>query len=461
MPGRSDNRMEPYRFHVFVCDQKKPEGVPCCSARGSAKVIDALRREIMAAGLAEDVQVTTCGSIGLCERGPNMIVYPEGIWYSVVQVADIPEIVSEHFQSGRVVERLANRDQAALRAEIDGNKKKMLAARAANDAAGVLPDDFQQAVRGFQASRILLSAIELDVFTAVGDGASAETVASQLATDPRAMAMLLDALVALAVLHKDYGRYTNTPMSSRYLMAGARDDSRAALMHTAHLWERWSTLTDCVRQGTSVTHREMVDRGDEWTTAFIAAMHRSASARAPLLVHAIDLNGVRRVLDVGGGSGAYAIAFAQANNDLRAEVFDLPTVVPITQRHIDEADVADRVTTRTGDLRTDDFGDGYDLVLLSAICHMMGPEENVDLLRRCFAALSPGGRIVIQDFILAPDRTAPRTAALFAINMLVATQQGNSYTSEEYDTWLREAGCDDVKHITLPGPTGLMIGRRE
>ena len=451
--------MQPYRLHVFMCDQKKPEGLPCCSARGSTRVIEAMRREVAAAGLADDVQVTACGSLGLCERGPNVVVYPEGVWYSGVQADDVPEIVREHFGGGRVVERLANRNGVALHTEIDGNKKKMLAAMSANDAAGMLPEDFQQAVRGFQVSRVLLTAIELDVFSAVGGGARGEAVAAKLGTDQRATLMLLDALVALEVLRKQDGTYENSSVAARYLAAGARDDARAALMHTAHLWPRWSTLSDCVRQGTSVTYREMVERGDEWTEAFIAAMHRSATARAPVVVRATGIDGVRRLLDVGGGSGAYSIAFASASEELSAEIFDLPTVVPIAQRHIEEAKLTTRVTTRAGDLRTDEFGKGYDLIFVSAICHMLGPAANLNLLERCFAALSPGGRVVIQDFILAPDRTSPRLAALFALNMLVGTREGSSYSSDDYRSWLEQVGFSEIRQVSPPGPTGLMLGR--
>jgi len=423
------------------------------------RVIEALRREIASAGLGDDVQVTTCGSLGLCDRGPNMVVYPEGVWYSGVQVEDVSTIVQQHFKAGRVVEPLLNRDQAAVRNEVAENKKKMLAALAAQDAAGALPDDFQQTVRAFQPSRVLLTAIELDVFTAVGQGSNAGEIGDKLGTDRRATEMLLDAIVALGLLMKQNWIYTHTPLSERYLVAGARDDSRAALMHSAHLWPRWSTLTECVRQGTSVTYQEMVERGDEWTTAFIAAMHRNASLRAPLVVRAAGLDGARRMLDVGGGSGAYAIAFARASQDLHAEVFDLPTVLPIAQSHIEEAGLTDRITTRAGDLRKDDLGSGFDLILLSAICHMLGNDSNEDLLGRCFYALSPGGRVLIQDFILEPDRTSPRSAALFALNMLVGTPQGSTCTSEEYRSWLGKAGFVDVEHIVLPGPTGLMLGR--
>ncbi len=128
--------MEPFRLHVYACQQEKPGALPCCAARGSAAVLDALRKELAAQGLMGEVQLTTCGSIGMCERGPNMVVYPEGVWYSGVQVSDVPEIVREHFRNGRVVERLANRDAVALKKEIEENRAKAMAAMAAAQAAG-------------------------------------------------------------------------------------------------------------------------------------------------------------------------------------------------------------------------------------------------------------------------------------------------------------------------------------
>jgi (2Fe-2S) ferredoxin len=120
--------MEPFKYHVYVCTQEKPEGMPCCSANGSGQVLDALRTAVREAGLDDEVQVTTSGSIGLCERGPNMIVYPEGVWYSRVTVDDVAEIVREHFVAGRPVRRLLSGDAPALRAEIAENRRRYLAA---------------------------------------------------------------------------------------------------------------------------------------------------------------------------------------------------------------------------------------------------------------------------------------------------------------------------------------------
>ncbi len=426
--------MEPFRFHVFVCDQQKPEGVPCCAARGSGKVIDALRKEIAAQGLVDVVQLTPCGSLGLCEHGPNMVVYPEGIWYSGLTPEDVPELVRTQFREEVVLERLARTETSELRAEIIMNRQRHQSAMRARDAAGTLPEELLQAIRSFQESRVILTAVELDVFTAVGSGAGAAEVASRLRTDARATEMILNALVSLKLLDKKEGIFHNTPVSARYLAEGGKDDARAAVMHSVHLWARWSTLTDCVRAGTSVSH-EVAARGDEWTETFIAAMDRNARERAPHVLRAVGAEGVERMLDVGGGSAAYSIVFAAANPCLRADVLDLERVCAIARKHIGQAGLADRVRTHMGDLRTDAFGDGYDLVLVSAICHMLSQAENLELLRKCHAALRAGGRIVIQDFILEADRTAPKSAALFSLNMLVGTAAGRTYSGEEYTAW--------------------------
>ncbi|MEK7407724.1 MAG: methyltransferase [Acidobacteriota bacterium] len=324
----------------------------------------------------------------------------------------------------------------------------------------MLPEPLLEIIYAFRESRVLLTAIEMDVFTAVGEGATAAEAAGRLDADPRAAEMLLHALVALGVLTKHDGVFRNTEVSARYLVADSPQSARLALMHAVNLWPRWSTLTECVRAGTSVTYREMAERDEDWTAAFIAAMHHNAVARAPLVVRAVGVEGVKRMLDLGGGSGAYAIAFAQASEALEADVLDLASVTPIAQGHIERAGLAGRVKTRVGDLRAESYGSGYDLVFISAICHMLDPEENRAMLRKSFEALAPGGRVVVQDFILEADKTAPRTAALFSLNMLVATRAGASYSEPEYRAWLEETGFAGVRHVPLEGPTGLMLGVR-
>ena len=450
--------MQPFHYHVFICDQRKPEGVPCCPARGSAATIEALRKEVAARGLLDEVQITTCGSLGACDRGPNMVVYPDGVWYSGVKPGDIRELVDSHFVKGQPLDRLMNHDESALRAEIQSNRAKFMAAQRARDASGVLPDDLHQTLRAYMESRALLTGLELDVFTAVGEGATGAEVAAKVLTNARATEMLLNALVSMGMLAKQAGVFRTTPVTARFFAEGSKDNARPGLIHIANIWHRWSNLTDCVRAGTAVGHQEMADRGDDWTEPFIAAMHRNASERAPLVVKAVGTAANERVLDVGGGSAAYSIAFALADERLRATVLDLPTVLLIAQRHINAAGLSGRIETRPGDLRRDPLGKGFTLILVSAICHMLSPEENIDLLRRCYEALDPNGRVVIQDFILEPDKTAPRQAALFALNMLVGTPAGSTYSYDEYTAWLREAGFPGVREIRLTGPSSLIIG---
>ncbi len=128
--------MEPFRYHVYLCTQEKPDpNAPSCTNKGSKEVLEALRAELGKAGLADEIHVTTSGSLGLCTRGPNMVVYPEGVWYSGVLKTDVAEIVREHFQNNRPVQRLMNKDAMALKSEILENKRKFLAAMKAAQAA--------------------------------------------------------------------------------------------------------------------------------------------------------------------------------------------------------------------------------------------------------------------------------------------------------------------------------------
>jgi cyclopropane fatty-acyl-phospholipid synthase-like methyltransferase len=154
-------------------------------------------------------------------------------------------------------------------------------------------------------------------------------------------------------------------------------------------------------------------------------------------------------LDVGGGSGAYAIAFAQAQPGLEVVVFDLPNVVPLTQGYVAAAGLSDRITTQSGDYNVNELGAGFDLAFLSAIIHANSPEQNRALLVRCARALNPGGQVVIQDFIMDEDRTTPAFGALFALNMLVGTSGGDTYTEAEVNGWLEACGFTDFRRMEV------------
>jgi len=449
--------MEPFRHHLFVCTQEKPEGVPSCPHSGSWQLLAALEREVAAQGLDNEVQLSTCGCLGLCDDGPVLIVYPEAVYYHKLQLADAAEIVSSHLRNGKPVARLVWTDVFAMKTQSLEHRDRYRAMLKARDAAGTLPDDINDMIRAFWPSRAVLTALELDIFTAVAKGATTAELAQKIHADSRATEMLLNVLVSLHLLEKKDGRFTNTAASARFFAEGSPDNARPGLLHIANLWHRWSTLTDAVRAGTSVATRT---RDAQSTKDFIAAMDRNAKERAAALVKAVSANGARRMLDLGGGSGAYSIAFAQANPALHSEILDLAEVLPITEGHIRNANLSERIATRAGDMLTSPLGGNYDLILVSAICHMFSPEQNRALFQRAHKALSATGRFVIQDFILEPDKTSPQFAALFSLNMLVGTRGGASYSEPEYTAWLREAGFTQIQRLRQPGPASLLIASR-
>ncbi len=453
--------MQPFRHHVIVCTQQKAENVPACGAANAAAVLEALYAEVGRQGLADEVLVSTTGCLGACDHGPVLIVYADATWYGAVKPAEVAEIVASHLKGGQPAARLTLADEAGLRAEILDHRKKYFAALAARDKAGILPENISlhEILRGFMSSRALLTALELDVFTAVGAGATAAQAAAKIGSDARATEMLLNVLVALKLLAKSGDVFRNTALTARFLSADSRDNARPGLMHNVHLWDSWSTLTECVRRGTAVAHSPSASRDEESTRAFIAAMDRNARERTTQVVGAVG-NGIERMLDLGGGSAAYSIAFAQAHPQLRVDLLDQSSVLPLTQDYIRRAGLEARIRTRAGDLRTDAFPEGYDLVLLSAIAHSFSPEENRDLLGRIYRSLAPKGRLVVQDFILEADKTSPTFAALFSLNMLVNTEGGASYSEPEYEGWLREAGFREIRRVRLPGPANLMIATK-
>ncbi len=448
--------MEPFRFHLYVCTQQKPEGVPSCPASGAWAVLGAIEQAVIARGLDNEVQLTTSGCMGLCDEGPIVVVYPEGVWYRRVKPSDATEIVETHLAGGKPVERLQWSDADAMKTMSAEHRDKFRAMVAAKDRSGMLPDKWDELVRAYWPSRTLLTALELDLFTAVGDGTTAADLAGRIGASSRGVEPLMNALVSLGLLTKQNNVFHNTLESARYFTEGSPNNHRNGLLHSANIWHRWSTLTDAVRRGAPI---EIETRRD-WTKNFIAGMDRNAKFRGPVLTKTLGVENVRKVLDLGGGSGAYSIALAKANPKLHAEVLDIPSVVPLTQEYVERAGVAEQVSVRAGDMLMDAYGTGFDMVLLNAICHMFSPEQNREVFRKALAALAPGGRLVVQDFILNPEKTGPQFAALFSLNMLVGTEAGASYSEPEYIAWLKEAGFPKVERINLPGPSDLIVGSK-
>jgi SAM-dependent methyltransferase len=320
------------------------------------------------------------------------------------------------------------------------------------------PAALRELATGFQSSRVLLTAVELRVFSLIGEaGLTSEELAGRASCDPRAMDRLLNALSAIGLLEKRGGRFWTTPDSRRHLDDGS-PEFVGALGHTASMWHSWSGLTDAVREGRPALRSAINDRGEGWLKPFIAAMHYRAAQQAPAVAAMLDLDRVGRVLDVGGGSGAFAMAFAERSPGLVAVVFDLPGVLPLTRDYITAAGLESRVTTAVGDYLVDPLPHGFDLVFLSAVVHSNSPQQNAELLKSCAAALNPGGRVAVVDWVMDEDRVRPLAGAFFALNMLVATDHGDTFTEAEIRGWMDGAGLARGPRIEIGTGTSILVG---
>jgi ubiquinone/menaquinone biosynthesis C-methylase UbiE len=321
------------------------------------------------------------------------------------------------------------------------------------------PGEIMQMANAFRVSRVLLTAFELDLFTALdkGEKTSGET-AKLLNTAPRATDRLMNALTALGFLEKKDNMFSNTSVTSQFLVKG-KPSYMGGLGHTVNLWDTWSTMTEAVRKGTTVLMRGPVnERQSGWLESFIAAMHMRGKEQARKVVAAIDLSNVSRVLDVGGGSGIMSFGFVNAKKELKATIFDLPNVISLTKKYIEVEGYTIQVDTVSGDYLKDELGNGYDLVLLSAIIHSNSPDENKLLFKKCVRALNHGGQLVVLDHVMSEDRTEPLIGALFALNMLVGTPEGDTYTESEIKSWMKEAGLSGIIRKSTDIGNDMMIG---
>jgi hypothetical protein len=310
--------------------------------------------------------------------------------------------------------------------------------------------ELMEIASGFQEARILLSAVELGIFDTLGAGARTATQLSEdCDTDQRATRYLLDALVGIGVLQKRASVYSVPRRLARWLSPGSEDCVLPMLQHWVRLWNRWHGLTAVIRQGHPVDWRPSPNEPSEPDrSAFIGAMHVLARLRGDDIARACTAaRHSSRLLDIGGGSGAYTVAFLKRYRNLEASVFDLPEVIPLTKKRIGATPFAARVRYYPGDFYRDQMPRGHDLALLSAIIHQNSRPENVALFRKVHRALDEGGTILIRDYVMDEARTQPPLGAVFAVNMLLATMGGGTYTRQEIEQDLSHAGFRKIRMI--------------
>jgi len=314
----------------------------------------------------------------------------------------------------------------------------------------------------FMTARIVLTAAELDLFNLLAARPlTVDEVAAATGGNQRALTILLDALCALGYLVKKDSGYQTEQSAAPLLAADSEQSMLPMVRHMGTLWQTWSKLTDIVsgkaeagKGGPGALHKDHIK-------SFIGAMHVVAAKMAPSVVAAVKPTGIRKMIDVGGGSGSYTLAFLQASPEIRATLFDLPEVTDIARERFEKAGLSGRATLVPGNFYSDPLPPGHDFAFLSAIIHQNSPEQNKELYSKIYQALEPGGRIVVRDHVMSPDRTQPLDGALFAVNMLVGTAGGNTYTFAEIAEGLSSVGFKDIRQLQSQGMFSLVEGFKE
>jgi len=301
--------------------------------------------------------------------------------------------------------------------------------------------------RAFMKSRVILTGAELDFFTRLSDSpCTAEDLAFEKGLDVRATTRVLDCLITVGLLEKHDGLYKTTENGAFY-SSRHPETVLPMVQHMNRLWDTWSELTEVTRRGSILERKSGIHMDEESWKDFIAAMHVAGRELSMKIAEDYDLSRFKRLLDIGGASGTYTLAFLRKNPQMSAVIFDLEDVIPMARERLSKESILDRVDLVAGDFYKEELPKGCDLALLSAIIHQNSPEENQDLYAKIHRALNPGGTVLIRDHVMDETRTQPPAGAMFALNMLVNTRGGDTYTFQEIKDDLEKSGFTNVKQV--------------
>ena len=304
----------------------------------------------------------------------------------------------------------------------------------------------QRIATGFQPAKVLFAAAELGLFEPIlAAWRPAPEVAAEVGGDPRGVEILLDALVALGLVEKQGDRYRVPADVAEVVAEDSPGHFVAMLRHRNHTFRRWAFVEEHVRPQPAPTpsERRAVVADRVMNRNFIRAMYASGHQAAPGLVDAIGLEDARVVADLGGGPGHYLAEMARRDAALEPWLIDLPLTLEVARDLLADSGVAARVRFVAWDFYEEPAPPGlprFDLVLVSQVLHSECPEANARLLAALFPLVAPGGRVVLHENVVEPDRTGPLDAALFAVNMLAMTTGGRTYTEAELAAWGTAAG---------------------
>ena len=333
--------------------------------------------------------------------------------------------------------------------------------------APVTPERIMQFAWGYVPPLVLEAAIRHRIFDILDEHnvpMSAAEVHRASGASLRGLAAIMNALVGLALLAKEpEGRYTLTAESAAFLVSTKPGFQGGIIRHCSeHLIPKWLRLNEIVATGRPVVSVNQEDVGTQFFESFVNDIFpMSYPAAKALASHCSSgATGDFRVLDLAAGSGVWGIAQAQSSPNVTVTAVDWPGVLPVTQKTVARFGLSERFSFREGDLTEADFGGGYQLATLGHILHSEGVDRSRALLAKTFAALAPGGVIAIAEFLVNSDRTGPVNALFFAVNMLVNTDHGDTYSFEEISSWLAEAGFVDPRTLDAPGPSPLILATK-
>jgi ubiquinone/menaquinone biosynthesis C-methylase UbiE len=327
------------------------------------------------------------------------------------------------------------------------------------------PERLLQMAWGYAPPLILETALNYRLFDLLeASPKTAPEVAAETGASVRGLTALLNALVGLQFLMRQGHHYALTPESATFLVSHRPTYHGTYFMHmTRQLIPRWLQLADAVRTGRPVCAVNQENEGPTFFAEFVESLFPLSYQAARTLGEHLGIpqkNEPVKVLDIGAGSGVWGIALAHQSPWVSIHAVDWPVVLEVTRRVAHRQGVGDRLTTASGDLLEADFGRDHQVATIGHILHSEGPDRSRRLLHKTFSALAPGGTVAISEFMPNEDRTGPPNALIFAVNMLVHTEAGDTFTFPEISTWLREAGFEKPRQLEAPAPSPLVLATK-
>ncbi len=329
----------------------------------------------------------------------------------------------------------------------------------------VTPERIMQFTWGYVPTLILEAAIHHRVFDVLDDGPKTlQETAAETGASERGLRAIMNALVGLNFLAKTDGeRYTLTPESETFLVSTKPSFQGGVLKHsTEQLIPHFLHLKEVVGTGKAAMSVNQQGAGSDFFQNFVVDIFPTSYPSAKVLAKhlALGSSDAVRVLDLAAGSGVWGIALAQSGLHVTVTAVDWVDVLPATRKTVARFGLTDRFAFVAGDLDSADFGRGHNVATLGHILHSEGEARSRTLLRKVFDALAPGGTIAIAEFLVNEDRTGPVGSLLFAANMLVNTDDGDTFSFEQIRNWLEAAGFKDARLLEAPGPSPLILATK-